>query len=448
MHGVNRTSDRGRAERRRSHDVPSPRGAVHPLFGHLPIWTPLGYLGPYCNLAVIMAQGQKAPVSPSGGPLGMVLTGGGARGAYQVGVLNWIARRYPDLEVPILTGVSAGAVNTACIASHPAGFGPSVELLRQLWCDLTVGRVYRVDASAMANTAVRWGFRLLSGGSQTPRVRGFLDTSPLRRYLHAVLEDDGGVLTGIGRNIDQGKLRAVALVTTSYSTNQTVVFVQGSEIQPWTRPQRRAVQTQLTIEHIMASTALPLFFPAIKVGGEWFGDGGIRLAAPLSPVLHLGANRILAISTRYDKSKAETEVPTVDGYPPPAQVLGSLLNAVFLDLIDQDAVRLQSMNRLLAELRPGHRAGMRIVDLLVMRPSRDLGKLAADFEPQMPKAFRFMTRGLGTREQKSPDVLSLLMFQQDYIRRLMEIGERDAAARADELDAFLSPLVPETAASS
>jgi NTE family protein len=200
--------------------------------------------------------------------------------------------------------------------------------------------------------------------------------------------------------------------------------------------------TRLTLEHILASAALPMFFPAVRIGSEWFGDGGVRLTAPLSPALHLGANRILAISTRYDRSKAETAMPTVPGYPPPAQVLGSLLNAVFLDLIDQDALRLHRINELLERLPADRRDGMRIVDLLVIRPSRDLGRLAAEFEPQLPRAFRFMTRGLGTREQKSPDLLSLLLFQQDYIRRLMEIGARDAEARADALDAFLAPLLP------
>jgi NTE family protein len=375
------------------------------------------------------------------GPLGLVLTGGGARGAYQAGVLKWIAERYPDLNVPVLTGVSAGAVNTACIAAHPDGFAAGVERLHGLWTDLTAERVFRVDARSVGTHALGWGLRLVSGGTRAQRVRGFLDTSPLRDYLHAVLRVDDATITGIGRNVAEGKLRAVAVVATSYTTNQTVVFIEGSDILPWTRPQRRAEKTRLTIDHIMASAALPLFFPAIRVGGEWFGDGGMRLAAPLSPALHLGADRVLAISTRYARSQAETDVPTIPGYPPPAQVLGSLLNAVFLDLIDQDVFRLQRINELLERLPPERRDGMRIVDFLVMRPSRDLGRLAAEFEPDLPRAFRFMTRGLGTQEQKSPDMLSLLMFQHDYIRRLIEIGEGDAAARADEIDAFLAPLL-------
>jgi NTE family protein len=175
----------------------------------------------------------------------------------------------------------------------------------------------------------------------------------------------------------------------------------------------------------------------VRVGEEWFGDGGMRLIAPLSPALHLGAASMLAISTRYDRTTNEAEVPQHIGYPPPAQVLGALLNAVFLDLIDQDALRLQLINGLIERMPADERSGLRKIDLLVMRPSRDLGRLSAEFEPRLPRAFRFMTRGLGTRETSSPDVLSLLMFQPDYIDELIGIGERDAEARADEISAFI-----------
>ena len=201
---------------------------------------------------------------------------------------------------------------------------------------------------------------------------------------------------------------------------------------------RRTVLTDLSVDHVMASAALPIFFPAIRIGNQWYGDGGIRLAAPLSPALHLGADRVLAISTRYDRTQAESDTPSIIGYPPPAQVLGLLMNAVFLDLVDQDVVRLQRLNDLLEPLPPEKRGGLRPIGILVIRPSRDLGKLAAEFEPQLPRAFRFMTRGLGTRETRSPDILSMLMFQHDYLTHLMEIGEADADARADDIEAFLA----------
>jgi NTE family protein len=376
----------------------------------------------------------------SAGPtaLGVLLTGGGARGAYQVGVLRWIARHAPQLQVPIITGVSAGAVNATKLASSPNPFGDTVEELAALWSELTPEKVFRVDASIIGANAVRWGLRLVSGGAGTAaQPRGFLDTAPLREFLEEALCPVGGVLTGIDYNLQRGTLRAVAVIATSYSTGQTVVFFKGHDAKPWARPQRRAVPTDLTIEHVMASAALPIFFPAIKVGNQWYGDGGIRLTAPLSPALHLGAGRILAVSTRYDRTQAESDALAVSGYPPPAQVLGVMLNAVFLDLVDQDALRLENINRLLASLPPQERRGMRPVRLTVIRPSLDLGRLAAEFEPQLPRAFRFMTRGLGTRETRSPDVLSMLMFQRDYLMRLMAIGEADAERRAADIDSLL-----------
>jgi NTE family protein len=378
---------------------------------------------------------------PSSSPtrdLGLLLTGGGARGAYQVGILRWIARRAPDLHVPILTGVSAGAVNAAKLASSPNSFADTVDELAALWAELTPEKVFRVDAATIGSNAVRWGLRLVSGGSGTsPRARGFLDTSPLRGFLEEALASVDGVITGIDYNLQRGTLRAVAVVATSYSTGQTVVFFKSPHSDPWTRPQRRAVPVDLTIDHIMASAALPIFFPAIQVESQWYGDGGIRMTAPLAPALHLGAGRILAVSTRYDRTQAESDVVAVSGYPPPAQVLGVLLNAVFLDLVDQDALRLENINQLLQTLEPGERGGMRPVRLKVIRPSLDLGRLAAEFEPQLPRAFRFMTRGLGTRETRSPDLLSMLMFQRDYLMRLMAIGEADAERRAAEIEELL-----------
>ncbi|HEX6307392.1 MAG TPA: patatin-like phospholipase family protein [Longimicrobiales bacterium] len=375
--------------------------------------------------------------------LGLVLTGGGARGAYQVGVLKWIARNYPDIEVPILTGVSAGAVNAAKLAATPGTFAQACGELETLWRSLTVDQIFRADTVSLSRSAMNWGLRLMSGGSRSaPRVRGFLDTQPLRELLYETLAPVNHEVTGIDYNLARGKIKAVAIITTSYTTGQTVVFVKGDGIRPWRRPQRRTALGAITIETIMASAALPIFFPAVRIGDEWYGDGGIRLAAPLSPALHLGANRILAISTRYDRTAAEAQNAGIVGYPPPAQVLGILLNAVFLDLIDQDAVRLERLNLLLEKLPPEDREGMRPVRFMKVRPSEDLGTLAAKFEPQLPRAFRFMTRGLGTQEQRSPDMLSMLMFQPDYLGELIDMGERDAERMARGLEEFFEDRVP------
>ncbi len=376
---------------------------------------------------------------PSADPeLGLVMGGGGARAAYQVGFLRYLAGQFPDLRVPIFTGVSSGGINAAHLASHHGSFAQAVRELVALWERLTVEEVFRVDAPSLTWIGMRWIFQLLSGGvGGAVRVRGLVDTTPLRNYLSEVLHAVDGELTGIQYNLALGRLKAIALSTSSYTTGQSLTWIQGQDLHDWRRPQRRSQQTVLTIDHVMASSALPLFFPAVEIDDEYFGDGGVRLSAPLSPAIHLGAEKILAISTRYDRTEAEARLPDVTGYPPPAQVLGVLLNSVFLDLLDQDALRLERLNELLAKLPPEEETDLRPVRLLVLRPSVDLGRLANEFEPKLPKTFRFLTRGLGTRQTKSPDFLSMVLFQEDYIGRLLALGESDAEARADEIDEFI-----------
>ena len=374
------------------------------------------------------------------GALAVVMGGGGARSAYQAGVLRYLSRRFPELEIPIITGVSAGAINATHLAAHHGTFRQATDELFHLWSSLTTENVFRTDAGSLAWHALRWGRQLVSGGGRTPpRVRGFLDTGPLRDYLADRMHAVDGELTGINYNLRTGRLRAVALSTTNYSTGQSVLWVQGQNVTEWERPNRRSRLTTLTVEHVLASAALPIVFPAVRIGGHWFGDGGIRLTAPLSPALHLGAERILAISTRYPRSLSEADAPVVTGYPPPVQVAGVLMNSVFLDLLDDDALRLERINELLAGLPHGQRLGMRRIRLLTMRPSVDLGRLANRYEPQLPRAFRFMTRGLGTRHTKAPDFLSLIMFQPDYTAELIRVGEADAERRETDLAALLEP---------
>lgn len=379
---------------------------------------------------------RPTPITPD---LGMVLGGGGARGAYQVGVLRGIARRYPHLRIPILAGVSAGAVNATHLASHRGTFDASMDALERHWLSMTPEQVFRIDASSLASNVLRTGFRLMAGGRQHPeQFRGMVDTAPLRTFLEGVLERaPDGTLPGIEHNLARGSLHAVALSATSYTTSQAVTWVQGREIAMWERPQRRSEAARLTVDHVMASTALPLLFPAAQVGSEWYGDGGIRLTAPLSPALHLGASRIITISTRYDRSRGEAARPQVAGYPPPAQVLGVLYNAIFLDMVDQDVLRTERINRLVERIPVTKREGLRVIDMLVLRPSRDLGRLASEYEPRLPRVFRFLTRGLGTRKTESPDILSLVMFQEDYLRALIELGEEDADRQWERIARFI-----------
>ena len=369
----------------------------------------------------------------------LVLSGGGARAAYQVGFLRALARRFPDLSPRIITGVSAGAVNAAYIANHFETFAEKIESLRTLWATLQMEDVYRVASGDLGRNVLRWGMRLLSGGSRTtPRPRSLVDTQPFRDLLMRVLDAaPDGTLTGIDENLRAGRLKAIAITTSSYTTGQSITWVQGEAIDQWERSHRKSTSCCLTVDHVMASSALPLFFPAVKLNGAWYGDGGIRLTAPLSPAVHLGAERILAITTRYGRSREEADQPVIDGYPPPAQVAGVLLNAIFLDQLDGDALRLDRLNRLTEQLPPEKRAGLRHIDFLILRPSCDLGKLANKHEPQLPPAFRFMLRGLGTRETRSNDMLSLIMFQSDYLNELLEVGEADAEEYASQIDELL-----------
>ncbi len=370
----------------------------------------------------------------------IVLSGGGARAAYQVGLLRCLSKVMPDYRFQIITGVSAGAINASFIASHPGGIESAAEELTALWSRLTVDKIFRTEGSVLTRTFGRWATRLISGGTRmAPSVRGMVDTTPLLDLLRRNLEADSetGEIPGITANIASGGLKSIALTTLNYSTGETVTWVQGRDIETWARSNRRSFNTRLTPRHVLASAALPMFFPAVRLPDGWHGDGGIRLSAPLSPAVHLGASRILAISTRYQRKEGEMEDLALDKYPPPAQILGKLMNAIFLDILDQDAQRLRRINELIRKVPPQRLTRMREIEIMVLRPSVDLGRLSARFEPQLPTAFRFLTRGLGTKETKSPDFLSLLMFQPDYLKHLIQIGEQDAEARLPEIKKLL-----------
>jgi NTE family protein len=273
-------------------------------------------------------------------------------------VIRCLARHFPELRFPIITGVSAGAVNAVHLAAHHGTFPQAAEELTALWSELTTDRVFKTDWGHLAWGVGRWLARLLTGGLlPAPEVKGLLDTEPLHRYLYEAMAAINGEITGIDYNLHRGTLKAVAVSTTSYTTGQNVIFVQGRDIETWERPYRRSIQTRLRVDHVMASSALPGFFPAVQIGDHWYGDGGIRLTAPLSPALHLGARRVLAVSTRFEGSQEEEDAPEIQGYPPPAQILGVLMQSVFLDTLDQDARRLERLNRFVDDVPDEHRSG-------------------------------------------------------------------------------------------
>jgi NTE family protein len=374
--------------------------------------------------------------------LGIALSGGGARGAYQVGMLRFLARKLPDLRVPVLTGVSAGAINAAILAGYRGRFVQAVAHLSSEWEALRTQRVFASNAISLSGMLLRWGTRLVAGGSPvSPPTRGLVDTKPLYATLcDALCSPRGahGALPGIEQNFAEGKLDALGITTTNYATGQSVTWCQGQNLSMWRRPHRLSVEAPITVEHVLASASLPLFFPAVRIGRDWHGDGGVGLTAPLSPALHLGADRVLAVSTRYQRTFDEADRPATDGYPPPAQILGVLMNAVFLDMLDFDALQMERVNRLLARLPPAERDGLRPVRLLVLRPSEDLGVLAGRYEPRLPGSLRFFLRGLGTHETKRSDSLSMIMFERDYISRLMDLGEADAEKQGDVLLKFVT----------
>jgi len=351
--------------------------------------------------------------------------------------MHGIAKLCPQLEIPIVTGVSAGGINACCLASHAGNLQQATASMVAAWRSIDLPQVVRTDAPWMLHNFLCWSARLATAGRIRLGSRALLDTAPLRRFLVRTLGSEGE-LTGIARNIEQGRLTAAAIATLDYRTGQTVTWVEGREgTKPWTRPDRVSRVSHLSIDHVMASAALPLVFPAVRLAGGWYGDGGIRLMAPLSPALFLGADRILAISTRYLRSREEFEVPEIAGYPPPAQILGKMVNAVFLDVLDRDVRRLKRLNDLVEKLAPDERDGLRPVRVLLIRPSRDLGRLAAGYEQRLPAAFRFVVRGLGSHQTKSPDFLSMLLFEPGYVRALMEIGETDAETHRDAITAWM-----------
>ena len=372
------------------------------------------------------------------GKLAFALSGGGARAAYQTGVLSYIGRRLPELRTPLLTGVSAGAINVGFLASYPGNLRSATRTLRRRWLSLTTEEVLRTNPTSLLKVGARLAGSLLGGGTGfSPRFQSLVDTAPLREFIGRHVGDGA-----IAARIKTGHIEAVGLTAMSYQTGRAALFIEGEP--PMTpRPASshyRLVRTRLSVDHILASASIPLVFPAVKLGQQYYGDGSFRTAAPLAPAIHMGADRIFTISARYRRSTLEARAPDTAGYPPPARVLGLLLNSVFLDTLDWDAAALRRINALVDNLPPqvSERQGLRHVELLILRPSRDIGKLARDFEIELPPALRFLVRGLGTPGIKSADFVSYLLFESEYIRTLVELGTADAEANWDRIEAFLT----------
>ncbi len=378
--------------------------------------------------------------------LGLVMTGGGARGAYQAGVLKRIGeiKRVQDNGNPfrIIGGASAGAVNGAALAAGCDDFSLATHVLAGLWSRLKPTDIFRCDVLSQARNSFTWIFDLsfgavLGGGN----ARSLLDASPLQRYLHAHLKCDR-----IQDNIRRGWLYALAISATNYNSGKSYLFIQGAKGHPmWNRSRRVTLATKITVDHICASAAIPLVFQPVRLktskGTAFFGDGCVRLQQPLSPIIRLGARKIFAIGVRCENKEHQIEA-TDQREPSLAQVMGVLFNVMFLDNLATDVEHLERLNQL---LREGHisQTGlegcekMRPLIPLLVTPSVDLSELAAHHQREMPYLIQYFVSGLGRDAASCSDLMSYLLFTPRYTNDLIDIGYNDADKRIDEIEDFL-----------
>ncbi len=383
-----------------------------------------------------MTEGSATPPGqqPDQSVCALVLPGGGARGAYQVGVLRAIAERIsPGANpFPVVCGVSAGAINAASLASHAHEFERGVKRLEEFWSSMYCARIYRTDALSVLRTALQWAFSLPLGGRIVPHPESLLDNRPLHRFLSKTLQ-----LEGIDTAIRTGSLRGVAVTASAYTSASAISFFQGRpELEPWERARRSGVRTELTVPHLLASAALPLIFPAQRLGNEYFGDGGMRTLTPLSPAIHLGADRVLVISTRDERPDPSPEQPVP--YPSLGEIGGYLLDTIFMDTLNADLHRLNRINHTLSLVPPERvqETGLKPIESLVIRPSRDLRVLTAEHVRDIPRAVRLLLRSLGGwgRDWR---LASYLLFEAPYCQALIELGYRDGLAMEEPLRRFL-----------
>ena len=382
------------------------------------------------------AVNPKAPVT------GLILSGGGARAAYQVGVLSAIADLLPDPAsnpFPVIVGTSAGAINAVGLACGALHFSEAVRRLTAVWQGFHCHQVYRTDWPGVLRQAGRFvGHSLFGLGGDAPVA--LLDNSPLRELLARELD-----FTGIHAAVARRKLRAVAVSAFGYDSGQSVSFYQGrATIDPWFRHRRVGVPTRLNLEHLMASTAIPLIFPPVKVNREYFGDGAVRQLAPISPVLHLGATRVLVVGVSGNPQGGELQPEVVRSKstrsPSLAQISGHMLNSTFIDSLEGDIElleRLNHMSRLVPSGLHPRGLGLKPVEVLVIAPSQPLDQIAARHRHELPKSLRLLLRGPGATKASGAGVLSYLLFESGYCSELIELGYQDAMAQKTALINFL-----------
>jgi len=367
---------------------------------------------------------------------GLILTGGGARAAYQVGVLKAIRDLLPGQAknpFPILCGTSAGAVNAAVLAIHADDFRRGVGHLLEVWENFHVERVYRADPWSMLKTSARWFASMLWIKRNSPA--SLFDNAPMREMLEKTLD-----FARIQENIDAGALYAVSVTASGYSSGENVSFYQGGPgLEAWERTQRLGAATTLDVDHLMASSALPFLFPAVKLNREYFGDGSIRQIAPISPALHLGAERVLVIGT--GRAQAEAARVRSSLYPSIAQIAGHALNSIFLDGLAVDLELVQRINRTVSLIPEDKRlaAGLHLrpVEVLVISPSESIERIAGRHVQALPRTLKFVLSGIGAMNRSGANLASYLLFEDAYCSALIDLGYRDTYAQRDAVEKFL-----------
>lgn len=371
----------------------------------------------------------------------LVLPGGGARGAFQVGVLKAIAELLPKAAAnpfSVLSGTSAGAINAVVLASKARRFHLAVEELERVWGNFHCDQVYRTDNLTMLKSSLHWMASIVLGGFLVGAPVSLLDNAPLRGLLSRNVR-----FPRIQNAIENGYLDAITVTAAGYATARSTSFYQSdSGLEEWARTRRIGVRGELHLDHLMASIAVPMIFPPVQIDGEYFGDGAMRQATPLSPAIHLGANRILVIGVR-DETADEPPTPeNPQSSPSFANIAGYMLDTLFMDGLYSDIERMTRINQLVDAVRPEHRSGslasMRAIDTMLIVPSKDLRVIAHKHRQELPFALRALLRGIAGKKPGESRLLSFLLFEQAFTRELIDLGYSDAMRVKDQLRDFVS----------
>lgn len=373
----------------------------------------------------------------------LILSGGGARAAYQVGVLQALVEIIPDDEpnpFPIICGTSAGAINAIALAAHPGNFKESVTSLAKLWQSLTPSQIYLHGWTDLLKGIGLLGLSLFNEGVGQRRPLSLLDNSPLWNFLGNSIRFEN-----IDTAIASGKLRAVAVSAMGYTSGQSVSFFQGHpELTSWNRYRRVGIPTRLKLEHLLASSAIPTIFPSVRIHREYFGDGALRQLAPISPALHLGAESVFVVGVSGNrKSQQWGKRKPVRHSPSMAQIVGHLFNSAFIDAMEGDLEHLERLNQLINLIPEAVRAEagleLRAVDNYVISPSRPLDSIAGRSVRYLPKSLRLFLRAIGaTAKGGGATAASYLLFVNEFIKELMELGYQDTMWEAEQLKEFFS----------